>query len=580
MHSLPLIASRGLWILAFFLFPTRLYLTVLNKTIIFSWEIILVQSCPVSCLMIADPTGALFGSVVIGISANVLQFANTYIHGDPFIQRFIHLVLLFVLSINLLIFIPHLIALLLGWDGLGLVSFLLVIYYQNPKSLGAGIITALTNRIGDVCLLLRIGWALNQGHWLILNIWNSRYSSLLTFSIILAAITKRAQIPFSSWLPAAMAAPTPVSALVHSSTLVTAGVFLIIRFFPFLEKTSWFKPALLFIATLTILIAGIRAITECDLKKIIALSTLSQLGVIIASLGLGLPNLAFFHLVTHAIFKALLFVCGGALIHFHQHSQDLRSMGNLRLQLPITIRSLTLANLALCGAPFIAGFYSKDAILERSLSFPTNTLIVFLFFFATALTAAYSMRITVRALWSPSRSLPYRNVSDTDFNLTTPMTCLTLGAICGGSALNWLFIAPIQEVPLPIVIKTAALSATILGATVAFMSSSKTTSSESPAPSIPLLYSSLCYMWFLTPLSSQGSIAPSLSLAHQFSKSLDQGWSENIGASGIHSILRKKSRNIQLWQQNSATTHLSLALILILPLIILTICLDSLMFKA
>lgn len=141
---------------------------------------------------------------------------------------------------------------------------------------------------------------------------------------MVAAMTKRAQIPFSSWLPAAIAAPTPVSALVHSSTLVTAGVFLLIRFYPFLRSAPLFHFILLFSAISTILIAGIRATTECDIKKIIALSTLSQLGVIMARLGLGIPALALFHIITHALFKALLFICAGGLIGSHLHGQDLR----------------------------------------------------------------------------------------------------------------------------------------------------------------------------------------------------------------------------------------------------------------
>ena len=199
---------------------------------------------------------------VDSISRNVLFFSSSYIIGDPYIKRFIHLVLLFVLSINLLIFIPNLIIILLGWDGLGLVSFLLVIYYQNPKSLAAGMITALTNRIGDVLILLSIGWIVNQGHWNVLYIWDNNLFPYVALRITIAAITKRAQIPFSRWLPAAIAAPTPVSALVHSSTLVTAGVFLLFRFYNFLHSIQWFNPFILFIASLTILMAGMRAITE------------------------------------------------------------------------------------------------------------------------------------------------------------------------------------------------------------------------------------------------------------------------------------------------------------------------------
>jgi len=217
--------------------------------------------------LILDPIGLRFSLTVLFISANVLSFSITYIKLDKFIKRFTILVLLFILSMNLLIFIPHIIALLLGWDGLGLVSFILVIYYQNHKSLAAGLITAFSNRIGDAILLVAIALTLDQGHWFILNIINNNQIIYQIILIILAAITKSAQIPFSRWLPAAIAAPTPVSALVHSSTLVTAGVFLLIRFYPFLHIAPYFNRTLLSIATITIFIAGVRATTECDIKK-------------------------------------------------------------------------------------------------------------------------------------------------------------------------------------------------------------------------------------------------------------------------------------------------------------------------
>jgi len=195
-----------------------------------------------------------------------------------------------------------------------------------------------------------------------------------------------------------MAAPTPVSALVHSSTLVTAGVFLIIRFFPFLSSISGFKTFLLFVSVLTLLIAGIGANYENDLKKVIALSTLRQLGVIIIRLGIGIPYLALFHLYTHALFKALLFLCAGMIIHNSSNTQDIRHIGLLFSQAPLTVGCINVANLALCGAPFLRGFYSKDLILEFSLYSPTNSLIVLLIFLATGITAAYSLRLSFCSL--------------------------------------------------------------------------------------------------------------------------------------------------------------------------------------
>lgn len=195
-----------------------------------------------------------------------------------------------------------------------------------------------------------------------------------------------------------MAAPTPVRALVHSSTLVTAGVFLLIRFSPSLISSTLFCPSLLLIASITMLIAGYSAIGECDIKKIIALSTLSQLGVIIAALGIGNATLALFHLLSHAIFKALLFICAGTLIHTQHHTQDLRLIGNIFKQIPLTTTCLTIANLALCGRPFLRGFYSKDLIIESTLFYPQNLTILLIFIIATALTTAYSIRFAINII--------------------------------------------------------------------------------------------------------------------------------------------------------------------------------------
>ncbi|MBV8802688.1 MAG: NADH dehydrogenase subunit 5, partial [Gammaproteobacteria bacterium] len=198
---------------------------------------------------------------------------------------------------------------------------------------------------------------------------------MITALVILAGITKRAQIPFSAWLPAAIAAPTPVSALVHSSTLVTAGVYIIIRFRPALQQSGLWV-LLFFISTITMFIAGLGANYEFDLKKIIALSTLRQLGVIIIILSLGIPVLAFFHLLTHAIFKALLFLCAGAVIHRSVDWQDIRKLGGVITVIPLTSACFNRANMALCGLPFLAGFYSRDLILEILMIGSVNIFMV------------------------------------------------------------------------------------------------------------------------------------------------------------------------------------------------------------
>lgn len=214
---------------------------------------------------------------------------------------------------------------------------------------------------------------------------------LLTSFIILAAITKRAQIPFSSWLPAAIAAPTPVSSLVHSSTLVTAGVYLLIRFSPSVE--FWMALVMIFISTITMFIAGLGANFEFDLKKVIALSTLRQLGLIIGILFLGESTLAFFHLLTHALFKALLFICAGSVIHNLFNCQDIRFMGRLIFRMPLTCLYFNICNMSLCGIPFLSGFYSKDLIVEVMSMGYLNLYIYFVFYVSIGLTVSYTVRL-------------------------------------------------------------------------------------------------------------------------------------------------------------------------------------------
>lgn len=260
-----------------------------------------------------------------------------------------------------------------------------------------------------------------------------------------------------------MAAPTPVRALVHSSTLVTAGVFLIIRFYPYLSGVYGFNYSILIISSLTIFISGIRALVECDMKKIIALSTLRQLGVIIASIGLGLPSLAFFHLITHALFKALLFVCAGTLINLHHHRQDLRGMGNLIRQIPLTMSCLNIANMALCGLPFLSGFYSKDLIIEMSLYNNYRFIVVLLFIFATIMTAAYSVRLVFTGLLSINIRLRIQYVDDRRLDNTNPIIFLSVGAIFGGCIINWFILSPLIEPVLSYRLKLLAFFVTVFG---------------------------------------------------------------------------------------------------------------------
>ena len=249
-----------------------------------------------------DMFSVLFLTTVVLISFAVFRFSYSYMSANKFFSRFKVLLFVFVFSIFLLILSSNLIFTIVGWDGLGIRSYLLVIYYGRRKSYNAGMLTVIRNRLGDVAILFRISLILQLGSWNIVyykELFN--YSIYFSFLLTFGSFTKSAQIPFSAWLPAAIAAPTPVSSLVHSSTLVTAGVFLLFRHLRDLIYSRFYS-VLLFIGLRTITIARIAALNEKDMKKIVALSTLRQLGLIVLRLGSGWIFISFFHLIIHAFF--------------------------------------------------------------------------------------------------------------------------------------------------------------------------------------------------------------------------------------------------------------------------------------
>nr|YP_010584238.1 NADH dehydrogenase subunit 5 [Theromyzon tessulatum]UZT67727.1 NADH dehydrogenase subunit 5 [Theromyzon tessulatum] len=519
-------------------FLTSIWLMYVNKIIIMEWELISMSLTSLNMTLILDIEGTLFSTAVLFISGNVLSFSTFYMKEDKFIDRFTILVLLFVLSMNLLIYIPNLIVLLLGWDGLGIVSFILVIYYQNSKSLAAGMITIMTNRIGDVMILLSIALTLNQGHWNVMNMWlNVEIMWMQVIMILLAAMTKSAQMPFSSWLPAAMAAPTPVSALVHSSTLVTAGVFLLIRFYPFLSCLQWFNYILLYIAIMTMTMAGLSAAIESDMKKIIALSTLSQLGLMMSSLGLNLPLLAYFHMVVHAMFKALLFICAGVLISNHMHSQDLRWMGNLVNQMPMTTSCIMIANLAMCGFPFLAAFYTKDGIIELSMYNMNSMNMMILLYFSLGITAFYSIRFSMYVLWSPLNSTPYYLLSEPK-SVSTPMLMLSLPSVMSGMLLWWFYPFIDSHMNFSPSMMKLPMIMIFLGSMLAWAWSYWN------KKLMYVMQNFMNYMWFLTPLSTQFLMGAYMKLSKNYLEVIDQAWLELGGALGVNKKFSDLSNNM------------------------------------
>jgi NADH-ubiquinone oxidoreductase chain 5 len=337
-----------------------------------------------SFVLIFDFFSFFFSSVVLMIARIIFIFGQYYIDGEKAQRGFILLLFFFVISMLFLVYSPNLLSLLLGWDGLGLVSYLLVVYYRRFSSSVAGILTFMLNRLGDVFFLLSIRLLAVSGNLDFLNL--KSVSFFLRVTLLLTFITKRAQFPFSSWLPAAIAAPTPVSSLVHSSTLVTAGVFLLIRFREVLCKISHF---LIFVSLRTLLMAGFIASREWDIKKTIAFSTLSQLGFIMFSLRLGLSLYCFFHLLCHALFKASLFMVSGVIIHNLDRRQDFRNLRRFSQITPLITSRVVVCLLCLCGFPFVSGFFSKDLILDGARM---GGFVIVFFIFGVFLTTNYSLR--------------------------------------------------------------------------------------------------------------------------------------------------------------------------------------------
>nr|YP_009349230.1 NADH dehydrogenase subunit 5 [Sakuraeolis japonica]APZ75716.1 NADH dehydrogenase subunit 5 [Sakuraeolis japonica] len=419
-----------------------------SSTQILEFEMFSLSGVPFTFSFIFDKISISFSMVVTLISGSVFFFADKYMEEDPFATRFIWILLSFVISMNFLIFSGSIFFLLLGWDGLGITSFALIIYYESSESQMAGFQTLMINRIGDVLIVLSCFLWCCSGQFTLFSFSDScYYGSGLVLLMCMAALTKSAQFPFSSWLPAAMAAPTPVSALVHSSTLVTAGIFIIIR----MSHSTLLDPSvcsvLLFCGSVTCLLGGWAATFENDIKKVIALSTLSQLGVMVFSLGMNFPALGLFHLFTHALFKALLFLAAGHILMVTFGSQDVRQMGGLGLSMPFTALMFTVSSLCLVGAPFMSAFYSKHLILELMMSNPINIVSVLIMMIATFMTAKYVFRTLKGVIWGKSGAALISGC--TDIYTFLPVCLLGLGAICGGEFISSLDVGTLEYVFIP-----------------------------------------------------------------------------------------------------------------------------------
>nr|BDL61448.1 NADH dehydrogenase subunit 5 [Ilyograpsus nodulosus] len=560
MHLVSMFSLIFMSLLCGFFFFINVFKGTSN---VVEWELASLNSLSVNFVLILDWISMLFMCFVLLISGSVMYYSGSYMKGDVNINRFMYLVLMFVFSMGMMVLSPNLISILLGWDGLGLVSYALVIFYQNEKSSNAGMLTVLSNRVGDVAILMAVGLMVEVGSWnFIYYAWELGDMNwlLLKFLVMLAAMTKSAQMPFSAWLPAAMAAPTPVSALVHSSTLVTAGVYLMIRFSPALGGSK-IQSFLLIISCLTMFMAGLGANFEYDLKKIIALSTLSQLGVMLSILSLGYPDLSFFHLLSHALFKALLFMCAGVVIHSVSGYQDIRFMGCLVEFMPLSVSFMMVANLSLCGFPFLSGFYSKDMILEVAFMSIINFVSLILYILATGLTVMYTFRLIYYSLSGKFNLMGLNNVEDGDSIMSNSMIVLGLSAVFMGSILSWLLFPEPYMICLSMMMKNLVLIVSLLGASMGYFLNLINTTYNLKSLKNYMIVSISGSMWFMPFLSTKKLCSLSLKSGGLIDKVVDKGWYEFMGPQGLYYLLNKMFIVFNLLNFNSIKVFMKMFLI-------------------
>nr|QQQ88536.1 NADH dehydrogenase subunit 5 [Hyalella cuprea] len=516
-----------------------------ETTIILDWQIMGMNSSSITMSVLIDWMALIFLSTVMLITASICLFSAYYMKGDTNKTRFMLLLMLFVASMVCLIISPNMISILLGWDGLGLTSYVLVIYYQNESSCNAGMLTILSNRIGDVCILMSIAILSYAGSWNFFCMDSVEYKVIYCL-IVVAGMTKSAQIPFSAWLPAAMAAPTPVSALVHSSTLVTAGVYLIVRFFHILEN-SVFLQILLIISVMTMLMAGWGANFEVDLKKIVALSTLSQLGLMMMILSMGMKNVAFFHMISHAMFKSTLFMSAGVMIHMSNSSQDTRLMGGMGGSSPTLMTMFSVMNMSLLGFPFLSGFFSKDLSLDITISSLYNMFVLTLIVVATGMTVSYSLRVIYLAVTNNTNNKSAYTLEDSDSTVITSMLILFFMGILTGYLFSWLMVWTPYALVMTSLNKYYILCVMLISGAIILLALTHKAHMSSGL-GLTLFLASSSKMWNLPFLTTNKPVKLVLMTGLTSSQLMDKGWLEMYPPKSMFNTISFYSAIIQKTQ--------------------------------
>ena len=547
---------------------------------------------------------------VLYISSLIHIYSIDYLANDPHNQRFFSYLSLFTFFMLLLASGANYFVMFVGWEGIGVVSYLLInFFFTRIQSNKAAILALTMNRVGDM--------GLSIGFFAIFALFGSfDYSIIFTLSpymnetaitiisllIFMGAMAKSAQLGLHSWLPGSMEAPTPVSALLHAATLVTAGLYLLVRSSPLLEYSSTALLIITLIGASTAFFAATCGLVLNDIKRIIAFSTISQLGYMVMAVGLSQYNVALMHVVNHAFFKALLFLGAGAIIHSTADQQDIRRLGGLINLLPFTYSTMLIGTIALLGLPWLSGFYSKDLIIELAYSrysFSSNYAYI-LGSITAGLTSFYSFRlISLVFLTVPNGNKnTYLNTHEANLAVIIPLSILSLFSIFFGFVFsdlfvgigtdffaNSLFIHPNNislveaEFSLPLLLKLLPTILSLIGGTLAIFIYHKTPEILTDNSNLfRQIYRFLNGQYFFDVIYNQYVISKGLNFGYTISKVLDRGIIEVVGPFGLSNILQNTGNKIANLDTGVITTYslyITLGLLSLLFLVFSPILFDN-----